>query len=96
MDPSWSRSGWRAAEASLIALTDGRDVLALPLARDHKRLADGDTGPNTGGMGAISPLPDLPDESIADLLAPIPPPDPGRAGPPRQPVPRRVVRRPHR
>ncbi|MBA2756773.1 MAG: phosphoribosylamine--glycine ligase [Chloroflexi bacterium] len=56
-------------EASLIALTDGRDVLALPLARDHKRLADGDTGPNTGGMGAISPLPDLPDESIADLLA---------------------------
>jgi len=56
-------------EASLIALTDGRDVLVLPLARDHKRLADGDTGPNTGGMGAISPLPDLPDEAIADLLA---------------------------
>ena len=55
-------------EASLIALSDGRAVRALPLARDHKRLADGDGGPNTGGMGAYSPLPDLPDEAIDDLL----------------------------
>ncbi|MEO8437790.1 MAG: phosphoribosylamine--glycine ligase, partial [Chloroflexota bacterium] len=39
-------------EASLIALCDGRVALALPLARDHKRLLDGDAGPNTGGMGA--------------------------------------------
>ena len=44
-------------EASLIALCDGRDALALPVARDHKRLGDGDRGPNTGGMGAYSPLP---------------------------------------
>jgi phosphoribosylamine--glycine ligase len=58
-------------EASLIALCDGRNALALSLARDHKRLADGDRGPNTGGMGAYSPLPDLPDDAIPDLLAAI-------------------------
>jgi phosphoribosylamine--glycine ligase len=56
-------------EASLIALCDGRAAVALPLARDHKRLGDGDSGPNTGGMGAYSPLPDLPDEAIGSLLA---------------------------
>ena len=55
-------------EASSIALCDGRDALALPLARDHKRLGDGDTGPNTGGMGAYSPLPDLPDAAAEDLV----------------------------
>jgi phosphoribosylamine--glycine ligase len=54
-------------EASLIALCDGRVGLALPIARDHKRLGDGDAGPNTGGMGAYSPLPDLPD-AAADAL----------------------------
>jgi len=58
-------------EASLIALSDGRHALALSLARDHKRLGDGDHGPNTGGMGAYSPLPDLPDEAIPELLATI-------------------------
>jgi phosphoribosylamine--glycine ligase len=56
-------------EASLIAICDGRDAVALPLARDHKRLGDGDTGPNTGGMGAYSPLPDLPSGEIGTLLA---------------------------
>jgi phosphoribosylamine--glycine ligase len=56
-------------EASLIALCDGRDALALPIARDHKRLGDGDTGPNTGGMGAYSPLPDLPDAAADELIA---------------------------
>ena len=56
-------------EASCIAICDGRDAVPLPLARDHKRLGDGDTGPNTGGMGAYSPLPDLPDEAAADLVA---------------------------
>ncbi|MES2208692.1 MAG: phosphoribosylamine--glycine ligase [Chloroflexota bacterium] len=55
-------------EASLIALTDGRDVLGLPPARDHKRLLDGDRGPNTGGMGACSPLPDLADAQAEALL----------------------------
>jgi phosphoribosylamine---glycine ligase len=56
-------------EASLIALCDGRVAVALPAARDHKRLLDGDLGPNTGGMGAYSPLPDLPDEAAEGLLA---------------------------
>ena len=81
-------------EASVIALCDGRDALALPAARDHKRLLDGDRGPNTGGMGAYSPLPDLPDEAVEAIVDARPPADPGRARPARQPVPRRAVRRP--
>jgi phosphoribosylamine--glycine ligase len=56
-------------EVSLIALCDGRAAVALPVARDHKRLADGDRGPNTGGMGAYSPVADLSDEDAATLLA---------------------------
>jgi phosphoribosylamine--glycine ligase len=50
-----------------MAICDGTRAVALPLARDHKRLGDGDTGPNTGGMGAYSPLSDL-DEADADGL----------------------------
>lgn len=42
-------------EVSVIALCDGQRLLPLPPARDHKRLGDGDTGPNTGGMGAYAP-----------------------------------------
>jgi phosphoribosylamine---glycine ligase len=41
-------------EASLLFWTDGRDYLLMPPARDHKRVGEGDTGPNTGGMGAIT------------------------------------------
>lgn len=44
-------------EASFFALTDGKDVIPLASARDHKRAYEGDKGPNTGGMGAISPSP---------------------------------------
>jgi phosphoribosylamine---glycine ligase len=44
-------------EASFIVMVDGRDVLPLASSQDHKRLADGDRGPNTGGMGAYSPAP---------------------------------------
>ena len=46
-------------EASFFALTDGTSVLPFGSAQDHKRLGDGDTGPNTGGMGAYSPAPVL-------------------------------------
>lgn len=44
-------------EASLFVLTDGTNILPLTTAQDHKRVGDGDTGPNTGGMGAYSPAP---------------------------------------
>jgi phosphoribosylamine--glycine ligase len=44
-------------EASFIVMSDGRNVLALASSQDHKRLLDGDAGPNTGGMGAYSPAP---------------------------------------
>jgi phosphoribosylamine---glycine ligase len=47
------------AEASFFALVDGQDALPLASAQDFKRLGDGDTGPNTGGMGALSPAPVL-------------------------------------
>ena len=55
-------------EASVIALCDGIDAVALPAARDHKRLGDGDVGPNTGGMGAYAPVPDLPDAAVAAVV----------------------------
>jgi len=55
-------------EASVIAICDGRIAVVLPLSRDHKRLGDGDAGPNTGGMGAVSPLSDLPDDMAGELL----------------------------
>jgi phosphoribosylamine---glycine ligase len=56
-------------EVSLLALSDGTHVLPLPPARDHKRLLNGDRGPNTGGMGVIAPLPELDAHQIAELTA---------------------------
>jgi len=58
-------------EVSFLCLCDGKDVLPLPSAQDHKAVFDGDLGPNTGGMGAYSPAPLLPDqqlERMADLV----------------------------
>lgn len=54
-------------EASFIAVCDGKDVLSFASSQDHKRVFDGDTGPNTGGMGAYSPAPVL-DEKAKGLV----------------------------
>src|SRR4051794_3973614 len=54
-------------EVSLFAITDGTTVLPMLPAQDHKRVGDGDTGPNTGGMGAYAPLPWLSDEAVDQI-----------------------------
>jgi phosphoribosylamine--glycine ligase len=55
-------------EVSLFLLADGHDVLPLSPAQDYKRLGDGDAGPNTGGMGAYSPLPWLPAGFVDEVI----------------------------
>ena len=70
--------GLTGAEVSVLAVCDGRaaddGVVVLPVVRDHKRLGDGDTGPNTGGMGAFSPVvgvpPDLLDQVLEKMVLP--------------------------
>ncbi|KQY58147.1 phosphoribosylamine--glycine ligase [Aeromicrobium sp. Root495] len=54
-------------EVSLFAITDGSTVLPLQPAQDFKRALDADAGPNTGGMGAYTPLPWAPDDLVADV-----------------------------
>jgi phosphoribosylamine--glycine ligase/phosphoribosylformylglycinamidine cyclo-ligase len=54
-------------EVSLLAFTDGTTVRPMPPARDHKRLRDGDAGPNTGGMGAYAPAPICPPGMVEEL-----------------------------
>ncbi len=58
-------------ELSLLVLTDGGTAVPLLPARDHKRIFDGDRGPNTGGMGAYAPLPDVSPELIEEIMATI-------------------------
>ena len=58
-------------EASFFALTDGAAIVPFGSAQDHKRVGDGDTGPNTGGMGAYSPAPVLTPELQARVMAEI-------------------------
>jgi len=55
-------------EASFFVLSDGAHVLPLATAQDHKRVGDGDTGPNTGGMGAYSPAPCMTEAITAEAL----------------------------
>jgi phosphoribosylamine--glycine ligase len=68
--------GLRGPEVSLFVLCDGRDAVPLAVAQDHKRAFDGDVGPNTGGMGAYSPVPetvlgaDLVDEMMEKAIRP--------------------------
>lgn len=58
-------------EASFFALCDGTNVLPLATAQDHKRVGDGDTGPNTGGMGAYSPAPVMTPAMVERTMAEI-------------------------
>lgn len=58
-------------EVSLFALASGTDALPLPAARDYSRVGDGDSGPNTGGMGSFSPVPGLGESEAAELVEAI-------------------------
>ena len=58
-------------EVSLFCVVDGRTVVPLLAAQDFKRVGEGDTGPNTGGMGAYAPLPWLPDEVYRQMVSKI-------------------------
>jgi phosphoribosylamine--glycine ligase len=58
-------------ELSLFALVDGSNILPLPESRDYSRVGDGDTGPNTGGMGSYSPVPELDAGQVAQLAEAI-------------------------
>jgi phosphoribosylamine--glycine ligase len=55
-------------ELSVFAVADGRNTLPLAAARDYKRVGDGDTGPNTGGMGAYSPVPEFGPAAVEELI----------------------------
>ena len=54
-------------EVSLFGISDGHNVLTLSAAQDHKRVGTGDTGPNTGGMGAFAPVPGIDEATLKDL-----------------------------
>ena len=58
-------------EVSLFGISDGQTVIPMQPAQDFKRVLDGDLGPNTGGMGAYSPLPWAPDEIMDETLAQV-------------------------
>lgn len=60
--------GLTGPELSVFAIADGTRAVPFAAARDHKRIGDGDTGPNTGGMGAFSPVPDAPDELVGQIM----------------------------
>jgi len=60
--------GLRGPELSVLAVCDGRRALPLAPARDYKRLGDGDTGPNTGGMGAYSPVAEAGPELVEEVM----------------------------
>jgi phosphoribosylamine--glycine ligase len=60
--------GMTGPELSLLAICDGTRAVALPPAQDFKRVGDGDTGPNTGGMGAYSPVPGVDDALVDDVM----------------------------
>src|SRR5699024_9114084 len=55
-------------EASFIVMVDGEHILPMATSQDHKRVGDGDTGPNTGGMGAYSPAPVVTDDVYQRIM----------------------------
>lgn len=59
----------RGPEVSVLALCDGRTLLPLPPARDHKRLLNGDAGPNTGGVGAVAPVDTVAPSLLAEIVS---------------------------
>lgn len=64
----------KGEEASFLTFTDGEGIIPMPLSKDHKRVYEGDRGPNTGGMGAYSPVPAVGRETyeriVKDIVAP--------------------------
>jgi phosphoribosylamine--glycine ligase len=58
-------------EVSLLALCDGERALPLASAQDYKRIFDADQGPNTGGMGSYSPVPEIDDADVAEIVATV-------------------------
>lgn len=58
-------------EASILAFVDGRNIYVMETSQDHKPIGDGDTGPNTGGMGAYSPAPVVTDEMMSQIIREI-------------------------
>ena len=70
-------------EVSLFGLSDGRTVIPLAPAQDFKRIGDGDTGPNTGGMGSFSPVPLLAEDEAEEIARPGAPAGGRRARPAR-------------
>ena len=81
-------------EVSLFCVVDGETVVPLLAAQDFKRVGDGDTGPNTGGMGAYAPLAWLPDEVANQIVNDIVKPVAAETGQPGQLVLRTSLRRP--
>ena len=101
-DQRFGRSGLRilleecifGPELSVLIVTDGQDYCLLAPSRDHKRIGEGDTGPNTGGMGAFAPVLLAAGTARGDRRAGRAA-GPGRTATPRHPVPRRALRRDH-
>ena len=81
-------------EASVFVLTDGRDYVVLPPAQDHKRVGEGDTGPNTGGMGAYAPAPLVTPDVLARVEAEVVRPTLDGMRAEGHPLPGRPLRRP--
>jgi phosphoribosylamine--glycine ligase len=84
----------KGSEVSLFAICDGRIALPLQPAQDFKRVGNGGTGPNTGGMGAYTPLPWAPDDLVEQVGREVIRPTLAEMDAPRHPLPGPALRRP--